>query len=187
MIIFKNKLNKKGFVLGTVFLFITFFFIVGSAVLFSARQEQPVLDKIDNLSRARYVAQGFMNVIELKMKVLDAEFMEALLDDEKTRTATDPKNLSESKLFNEFFYDFKDDKRIMTMGVKTSPFRVLLHSVEREHLQYTDNSTSTSNELYYTEILKITVAVSWQDKTQGNKVITDYISKTFRFKRRYKS
>lgn len=180
--------SNQGFALGTVLLFITFFFIIASAVFFASRQEAPIVEKIDNLTRARYAGTGVIQLIELKMKTLDAEFMEAILDDESNRQPSDPPNVSRSEVFKSFFADFVDPVRMKNeFGIDTEPFMVKLESVEREHMQVDDKSTATTVEKYYLEVIKVTVMVSWPDDTQKGKIITDFITKTFHFKRRYKS
>jgi hypothetical protein len=184
----KITINNKGIALGTVLLFITFFSIIATAVMWSSRQEQPLVEKIDMLTRARYAATGFIDMIELKMKTLDSEFMEAIRDDERLRVATDPQDVSKSTLFNEFFADFRNPESIkLELDLQLDPFSVFLKSVTREHLQSDDKSTSTSTEIYYIEIIRVTVVISWKDDSGTGTEVTEEVTRTFRFKRRYKS
>ncbi len=179
--------GRTGFALGTVMLFLGFFFILASAVLFASRQEQPVIDKIDNLARARYAATGLLDIVELKMKTLDAEFHAALLDDERLRTAGDPPLESRSELFNQFFLDFKDPVRLRdAVKFNVEGIRVAFVGAERQHFEEKDLSSETSIEKYFVDVIKVTVSATWRDEASGRDV-TDLYSKTIRFKRREKS
>lgn len=186
-LLLRPRARRRGFALGTVLMFLTFFFILASAVLFASKQEQPIIDKIDDMARARYAANGLLDVIELKMKTLDAEFHAALLDDEKMRAPTDPVDASKSELFNEFFADFRDTKRLMTsVGYSVPGMAFQFLGVERQHIEYKENNTATSVEKHYVDVLRVTVSVTWMDGTTG-KPVTDRYAKTIRFKRLEKS
>lgn len=181
------KIGNRGFALPSVLLFLGFFFVLASAVLFAAKQEQPIIDKIDNLTRARYAATGLLDIIELKMKTLDAEFHAALLDDERVRRPTDDPAVSNSPLFKEFFKDFETPASLESnVKFKVDGLTLKMVSVERQHIEFKDLSTDAGIEKYYVDVIKVTVAVTWTDAGTGN-VLTDHYSKTIRFKRQEKS
>lgn len=183
----RRRAGRRGFALGTVLLFLTFFFILASATMFASRQEQPIIDKIDDMARARYAANGLLDIIELKMKTLDAEFHAALLDDEKLRQPTDPPGESRSDLFKAFFEDFANPKSLMQrVGYSVPGIAFQFLGVERQHVEYKENSTGTGIERHFVDVLRVTVSVTWQDRATGQPV-TDRYTKTLRFKRLEKS